>query len=138
MSHEGSKNLPLSQRNSASTSRPNTVNPSTVSAYDDENKALFLLFILDLSMESRYTLERAQIDINWTIVTRRGRSIGYAAASNSYSQGLQIESDVWKHKRVVCADLGWRVVWRGRTMKNIDVIHLRAQGCDGCWGHCES
>lgn len=21
-------------------------------------------------------------------------------------------------------------------MKDVDVIHLRAQRCDGCWGHC--
>jgi len=105
------KGIPLSQRDSASTARPNAVNPSAISAYDDENKTFLILLVLDLSMESGYTLERSQIDINWTIVARRGGSIGYAAASNSYSKSLEIEGDVREYKRVVCADLGWGVVW---------------------------
>lgn len=103
---------PFPQRHSATAARPNTVHPSAVSAYDDENKALFVLLVLDLGMKPRYTLEWTQININRTVVASGCRRIGYAASPNSYRQGLKIESDVWEDKRIVCADLCCRVIWR--------------------------
>lgn len=126
---------PLPQRNSATAARPNTVHPSAVSAYDDENKALLVLLVLDLGMEPGYTLEGSQIDINRTVVASRCRCIGYAASSNSDCQGLKIESDVWEDKRIICADLCCRVIWRRRITKDVDVVHLRVQRCKGCQGH---
>lgn len=103
---------PFPQRNPTTAARPNTVHPSAVSTNDDENKALLVLLVLDLCMEPGYTLEGSQIDINRTVVAGRCRSVGYATSSNSYSQGLKIESDVWEDKRIVCADLCCKVIWR--------------------------
>lgn len=123
---------PFPQRNSATAARPNTVHPSAVSAYNGENKALIVLLVLDLGMESGYTLERSQIDINRTVVASRRRRIGYTASPNSYRQGLKIESDVWEDKGIICADLCRRVIWRNRITKNVDVVHLRVQRCKGC------
>jgi hypothetical protein len=123
---------PFPQRNSTTAARPNTVNPSAISAYNGENKALIVLLVLDLGMESGYTLEGSQIDINRTVVASRCRRIGYTASPNSYCQGLKVESDVWEDKRIICADLCCRVIWRKRIAKDVDVLHLRVQRCKGC------
>lgn len=123
---------PFPQRNSATAARPNTVHPSAVPAYDGENKALIVLLVLDLGMESGYTLKRSQIDINRTVVASRCRRIGYATSPNSYRQGLKIESNVREDKRIICADLCCRVIWRKRIVKDVDVVRLRVQRCKGC------
>jgi hypothetical protein len=123
---------PFSQRNSTTAARPNTVNPSAISAYNSENKALIVLLVLDLGMESGYTLEGSQIDINRTVIASRCRRIGYTASPNSYCQGLKVESDVWEDKRIICADLCCRVIWRKGIAKDVDVLHLRVQRCKGC------
>lgn len=124
---------PFPQSNSATATRPNTIHPSAVSAYNDENKALIVLLVLDLGMESGYTLERSQIYINRAVVASRCRRIGYAASPNSYCQGLKIESDVWEDKRIICADLCCRVIiWRDRIVKDVDAVHLGVQRCKGC------
>ena len=99
------EDVPVAQGHPAACSRPDSVDPSTVSAYYDQNEPLLLFVIFDPGVKSRDTLEWAQVDIDLGVVRRRGGGGGNAASADGNIQGLEIIGEVGEDEAVVCADL---------------------------------
>lgn len=116
---------PFSQRGPRSTTRPYTVDPGTVATDNNENKAVFVLVVLNLRVKTRNALESPEININnqGFCCGRRGSVwVGRASTTDGNRECLNIECEMGEDQGIVRRYL---LLWRRR------VLLLDLKGRDG-------
>ena len=99
---------PLAEGRSSTTTRPDAINPCTVTTYDNKNKTILVLVVLYLCMKTRDTLESTKIHIHLYSLScgRRGSvHVRSASTTDSNREGLNVESKMRKDKGIISRNL---------------------------------